>query len=91
MREFLPLHLEQHPVYKHSIMLAVFIFPQYHFDHVNSCSKAFLKNNFICLLLAVLGLHCCVGSSLGAVSGGHSVAALGLLIEVASLVAKHRR
>ena len=38
---------------------------------------------FICLFLAVLYLHCCVGFSL--------VAMHGLLIVAASLVAEHRR
>ena len=42
---------------------------------------------FIYLFLAVLGLHCCLGFSLVAVSGGCSVVAVcGLLIEVVSLV-----
>ena len=31
----------------------------------------FLLNNFICLFLAVLGLHCCLGFSLVVVSGGY--------------------
>ena len=46
---------------------------------------------FIYLFLTVLGLHCCVGFSLVAVSGGYSlVAAHGLLTAVASFVAGHR-
>ena len=46
---------------------------------------------FIYLFLTVLGLHCCVGFSLVAVSGGCSlVAARGLLTAVASFVAGHR-
>ena len=32
----------------------------------------FFKNSFIHLFLALLSLHCCVGSSLVAVSGGYS-------------------
>ena len=44
--------------------------------------------NFISL--AVLGLRCCTGLSLVALSGGYSqVAVRGLLIAVASLVAEH--
>lgn len=38
MRELLPQHLEQFPARKCSIMLAIFIFPQYLFDHATSCS-----------------------------------------------------
>ena len=39
------------------------------------------------LILAVLGLHCCVNFSLVAESGGYSLLAIcGLLIAVASLV-----
>ena len=46
--------------------------------------------NFICLFLAVLGLHCCTGFSLVMESGGYSLASVrGLLIAVASLVAEH--
>ena len=44
----------------------------------------------ICLFLAVLNLHCCLGFSLSAVSGGYSLVAVhGILIVVASLVAEH--
>ena len=42
------------------------------------------------LFLAVLGLGCCVGFSLVAVSRGYSLVEHGLLIVVASLVAEHR-
>ena len=50
---------------------------------VGDCSYGFvLFNDFICLFWAVLGLHCCRGSSVAVVSR--------LLIEVASLVAEHR-
>ena len=42
------------------------------------------------LFMAVLGLCCCVGFSLGTEKGGYSpVAVQGLLIAVASLVAEH--
>ena len=42
---------------------------------------------FVCLFLAVLGLHCCVGFSLVVASGGYSLNAVrGLLIVEASLV-----
>ena len=41
------------------------------------------------LFLAALGLCCCMGFCLGAVSGGHSLAAVHELIAVASLV-EHR-
>ena len=45
---------------------------------------------FIYLFLAVLGLHCCTGSSLVAPSRVYSLAAVhGLLISVASLDAEH--
>ena len=44
-------------------------------------------NNFI---LAVLGLHCCVGFSLVVESRGYSlVAVCGLLIAMASLIEEH--
>ena len=43
------------------------------------------------LFLAVLGLHCCVGFSLVAMSRGYSVIAIHrLLTAAASLVAEHR-
>ena len=42
------------------------------------------------LFLVTLGLHCCVGFSLVARSGGYSlVTARGLLVELASPVAEH--
>ena len=42
------------------------------------------------LLMAMLGLHCCLGFSIVAASRGYSlVAAHGLLIATASLVAEH--
>ena len=54
-----------------------------------SSHKQFFKL-IICLFLAVLGLHCYVGFSLVAVSGGYTpVAVYGLLIVVASLLAEH--
>ena len=50
----------------------------------------FIYYNFICLFLAVLCLHYCVGFSLVVASMGYSLVAVhGLLIEVASLVAEH--
>ena len=54
-------------------------------------SNIFFNNFiFISLFLAVLGLCCCTGSSLVALSGGHClVAVCGLLIAVTSLVAEH--
>lgn len=49
------------------------------------------KNNFINLLLAVLGIHCCVGFFLVALSRGSSPVVLcRLLIVMASPVAEHR-
>ena len=40
--------------------------------------------------MAVLGLHCCVGFSLVAAGGGHSlVETQGLLIVMASLIVTH--
>ena len=46
--------------------------------------------NFMYLLLAVLGVHCCAGFSLVAESGGYTLVALrGFLIAVASLVVEH--
>ena len=45
---------------------------------------------YSCIYLAVLGLFCCMGLSLVAVSRGHSlVVVLGLVISVASPVAEH--
>ena len=50
----------------------------------------FFFNNFISLFLSVLSLCCFLGFSVVVASGGYSlVAMLGLLIGVASLVAKH--
>ena len=52
--------------------------------------KCFYVIIFICLLLAVLGLHCCTGFSLVAASRGYSLVAVrGLLIAAASLVVEH--
>ena len=51
-----------------------------------SPSSAFL----LLLLLAVLGVHCCAGFALVAVSGGYTPVALqGFLVAVASLVVEH--
>ena len=53
-------------------------------------SKSFLFNNFIYLFLAVLGLCCCAGFFLVAVSGDYTpVVVSRLLTAVASLVAEH--
>ena len=50
----------------------------------------FLKNNFIYLFLAVLGVHSDTGFFLVVASGDHSIDAVhGLLLAVASLV-EHR-
>ena len=50
----------------------------------------YLKKNNLIYLLTVLGLRCCSGFSLVAVSRGYSLVAVhGLLIEVASLVVEH--
>ena len=46
--------------------------------------------NFICLFLAVLGVRCCADFSLAAASEATLVVAHGLLIAVASFVAKHK-
>ena len=46
--------------------------------------------NFICLFLAVLGVRCCADFSLAAASEATLVVARGLLIAVASFVAKHK-
>ena len=46
---------------------------------------------FVCLFLAVPGLHCCGRFSLSAVSGSYSTAVVHrLLIAVTSLIAEHR-
>ena len=48
-------------------------------------------NNFIYLLLAVLGLCCYAGISFVAATGGHALAAVQrLLIAVASLTVEHK-
>ena len=50
-----------------------------------------LLNLFIYLSLAVLGLYCCMGFFLVAVSRGYSLVAVhGVLIVVASLAVEHR-
>ena len=51
--------------------------------------SVFFKGFYLFSLLAVLGLHCCSGSSLVVVSGANSLVLVrGLLIVVASLVAE---
>ena len=53
--------------------------------------RIFFFNYFLALLLAVLGLCCCVGFSLAAASGGcSSLHCTGFLLAVASSVAEHR-
>ena len=50
----------------------------------------FFLNNFIYVVLAVLGLHCYEGFHLVAASGGYSLVAVRrLLTAAASLVAEH--
>ena len=50
----------------------------------------YLKKNNLIYLLTVLGLRCCSGFSLVAVSRGYSLVAVhGLLTEGASLAAEH--
>ena len=52
-----------------------------------NCERIDVCFFFVCLFLAVLGLHCCVGFSLVVASGGYSLNAVpGLLIVEASLV-----
>ena len=47
------------------------------------------KKNY--LLLPMLGVHCCMGFSLIAASGGYSLGVVySLLISMASLIAEHR-
>ena len=54
------------------------------------CHSFHFLKKFIYSLLAVLGLHCCVGFSLVAESRGYSlVVVLAILIAVTSLVAEH--
>ena len=61
-----------------------FLFPR------NFPVELFFKN-FTYLFLAVLGLRCCVGFSLVAVSASYSLVVVhGLLIAVASLLVEHR-
>ena len=53
-------------------------------------ADSFLKNNFMYLFLAVLGLRCCTGFFLVAESWEHSLGAVqGLLNVVDCLVAEH--
>ena len=50
----------------------------------------FAFHPFFFCVLAVLGLHCCAGFSLVAVSAGYSlVVVCGLLIVMASVVVEH--
>ena len=60
------------------------------FNKVSHSFCKYLKNNFIYLFLAVLGLCCCIGFSLVGVSGGYSLVAVPrLLTTVAFLVVEH--
>ena len=71
------------------------IFPQLHKTMVQADAMLemriiFFLNNFISLFLSVPSLCCFLGFSVVVASGDYSlVAMLGLLIGVASLVAKH--
>ena len=59
---------------------------QQHGNHI----FIYLLLNYVYLFLAVLGLCCCVGSSIVVMSGAYClVVGCGLLIAVASLVAEH--
>ena len=56
-------------------------------------SRILLVSNvlFMCLFLALLGLHCCAGFFSSCASGGYSlVVVCGLVTAVAALVAEHR-
>ena len=58
--------------------------------HIPKRTLLSLKDLFICLFLAVLGLFCCVGFSLVAESRDYSLVPMhGLLIAVASPVSEH--
>ena len=62
---------------------------QVFFGYISPCGT--FKYLFVHLFLAALGLRCCMGFSLVALSGGYSlVPVLRLLIVVASFVAEHR-
>ena len=56
-----------------SLLSHVTHFHPYPHASVHSHSFSFLKNNFIHLFLAVLGLRCCVGIFLVSVNGGCSL------------------
>ena len=53
------------------------------------CCGVAVMNWFFKITYLVLGLVCCTGFSLVATSGSYSVAALGLLTVVASLISEH--
>ena len=58
--------------------------------HIPKRTLLSLKDLFIYLVLAVLGLFCCVGFSLVAESGDYSLVPVhGLLIAAASPVSEH--
>ena len=50
---------------------------------------SFFNNNFICLFLAVLGPHCCLGFPLVLASRGSSVAAVPGFLTAVALAAQH--
>ena len=65
-------------------------FVSYMILYMFQCHSFHFLKKFIYSLLAVLGLHCCVGFSLVAESRGYSlVVVLAILIAVTSLVAEH--
>ena len=52
-------------------------------------SFSFILNNFIYLLLGMLGLYCCTGFSLGSEGGVHFSVATHELLVVAAFLAEH--
>ena len=59
--------------------------------HIPKRTLLYLKDLFIYLFLAELGLFCCVGFSLVAESGDYSLVLVhGLLIAAASPVSEHK-
>ena len=72
--------LVQHPLLSPSSLLSC----------ITEGRKLFKKNKFIYLFLSVLGLHCCARTFSSCHERGLLfVAVCGLLIAVASLIAKH--
>ena len=59
-------------------------------SEIGVITPSFLKNNSVYFFISgMLGLPCCMGSSLVAVRSYSQVVALGLLTVVPSLVAEH--